>query len=132
LVAIEGTSTHIGEQDFWRGGAPSHLLVPMASRLCVLGKCCAGRGRAAEMPSGCCSCEQDNGLRICVEPPTGVVERAFEIARSGDVESITLLRQILIKEGYSNVAQVLAGRSLKLQLTRMITEATMTRPRRPL
>lgn len=67
-----------------------------------------------------------------MEPPTGVVERAFEIARSGDVESITLLRQILVKEGYSNVAQVLAGRSLKLQLTRMITEATMTRPRRPL
>jgi hypothetical protein len=60
----------------------------------------------------------------------GIVERAFEIARSGDVASITVLRGILVKEGYSNVAQVLAGRSLKLQLARMITEARMTKPGR--
>jgi hypothetical protein len=40
------------------------------------------------------------------------------------------LRGILVKEGYSNVAQVLAGRSLKLQLARMITEARMTKPGR--
>ena len=66
-----------------------------------------------------------------MELPTGIVERAFEIARSGDIANITLLRQILVKEGYSNVSQVLAGRSLKLQLMRMITEAAMTKTRRP-
>lgn len=65
-----------------------------------------------------------------MEQRTGIVERAFEIARSGDVASVTILRTILVKEGYSNVAQVLAGRSLKLQLVRMITEATMAKPGR--
>lgn len=63
------------------------------------------------------------------EPRTGIVERAFEIAKSGDVASITILRQILTKEGYPNIAQVMAGRSLKLQLTRMITEARMAKQR---
>ena len=58
-----------------------------------------------------------------VEQRAGIVERAFEIAKSGDATNIMTLRTILAKEGYSNVAQVLAGRSLKLQLMRMITEA---------
>ena len=65
-----------------------------------------------------------------MEQRTGIVERAFEIARSGDVASITILRSVLVKEGYSNVAQVLAGRSLKLQLARMITEAAMAKAKR--
>jgi hypothetical protein len=64
-----------------------------------------------------------------MEPRTGIVERAFEIAKSGDVASITALRQVLSKEGYPNIAQVMAGRSLRLQLTRMITEARMARQR---
>jgi hypothetical protein len=65
-----------------------------------------------------------------VEQRAGIVERAFEIARSGAAADVRILRAMLVKEGYSNVAQVLAGRSLKLQLTRMITEATMAKPGR--
>jgi hypothetical protein len=62
-----------------------------------------------------------------VEQRAGIVERAFEIAKSGSAANITALRTILSKEGYSNVAQVLGGRSLKLQLIRMITEAQMAK-----
>ena len=63
-----------------------------------------------------------------MEPRAGIVERAFQIARSGDVANITALRMVLTAEGYSNSAQVLAGRSIKLQLARMITEARAGRP----
>ena len=62
-----------------------------------------------------------------MEQRTGIVERAFEIARSGTVADIRVLRAALVQEGYSNVAQVLAGRSLKQQLTRMIAEAIMAK-----
>jgi len=75
-------------------------------------------------------CQRHHYLEDAVEQRTGIVERAFEIARSGDVASITILRSVLVKEGYSNVAQVLAGRSLKLQLARMITEAAMAKAKR--
>lgn len=67
---------------------------------------------------------------MTVEPRTSIVERAFEIARSGDVANIAALRNVLIQEGYTNAAQILGGRSLKLQLTRMITEATMAKSKR--
>jgi hypothetical protein len=56
-----------------------------------------------------------------------VVERAFEIAKSGKVANIPDLRKQLTVEGYSNNAQFLAGRSLSNQLTRMIAEARMTK-----
>jgi hypothetical protein len=56
-----------------------------------------------------------------------VVERAFEIAKSGKVANIPDLRKQLTAEGYSNNAQFLAGRSLSNQLTRMIAEARMTK-----
>lgn len=57
----------------------------------------------------------------------GVVERAFEIAKSGKAANIAELRKQLTAEGYSNNAQFLAGRSLSNQLTRMITEARMSK-----
>ena len=63
-----------------------------------------------------------------MESRTGIVERAFQIARSGDVANITSLRTVLTAEGYSNTAQVLAGRSIRLQLARMIAEARMGKP----
>ena len=66
---------------------------------------------------------------MTVEPRTSIVERAFEIARSGDVANIAALRNVLIEEGYANAAQILGARSLKLQLTRMITEAAMAKSR---
>ena len=71
-----------------------------------------------------------NDLRMTVEPRTSIVERAVEIARSGDVANIAALRNVLIEEGYTNAAQILGARSLKLQLTRMITEATMAKSKR--
>lgn len=56
-----------------------------------------------------------------------VVERAFEIAKSGKVATVADLRKQLTAEGYSNNAQFLTGRSLSNQLTRMIAEARMTK-----
>jgi len=65
-----------------------------------------------------------------VETRAGIVERAFEIARSGAVTNIGDLRRALAKEGYANVAQVLSGRSLKLQLMLLIADARKRKPMR--
>jgi hypothetical protein len=59
-----------------------------------------------------------------------VVERAFEIAKSGKVANTAELRKQLTAEGYANNAQFLAGRSLSNQLTRMIAEAKMAQANR--
>ena len=56
-----------------------------------------------------------------------VIERAFEISKSGKVANVADLRKQLTAEGYSNNAQFLAGRSLSNQLTRMIAEARMNK-----
>ena len=53
----------------------------------------------------------------------GVIERAFQIAKSGKVGNIKDLRTQLAEEGYSNVTVVLTGRSLRQQISRMIVEA---------
>ena len=45
------------------------------------------------------------------------------VAKSGGVATIGELRTKLTAEGYDNVKQTLSGRSLSLQLTRMIVEA---------
>jgi hypothetical protein len=58
-----------------------------------------------------------------MEERPSVVERAFQIARSGRVANIIELRELLTAEGYPNSAQSLAGRPISSQLTRMITEA---------
>ena len=65
-----------------------------------------------------------------MEQRASIVERAFEIARSGDVTDIRILRTMLIQEGYANADQSLGGRSLSLQLTRMITDASRAKARR--
>lgn len=62
-----------------------------------------------------------------LENRPSVVERAFQIAKSGKVANITDLRTQLAEEGYSNAVQALAGRSLANQLTRMITDARTPR-----
>jgi len=67
-------------------------------------------------------------LEDIVEPRAGIVERAFEIAKSGAVTNIGDLRRALTKEGYANVAQVLSGRSLKLQLMLLITDPRKIKP----
>jgi len=53
----------------------------------------------------------------------GVVQRAFEIAKSGTVADVDALNAQLAAEGYENCTQSLAGRSLQLQLVRMILES---------
>jgi hypothetical protein len=58
-----------------------------------------------------------------MEQRAGVVQRAFEIARSGKVAGIAALRSQLTEEHYVNNAQFLAGRSLRNQLARIIIEA---------
>jgi hypothetical protein len=56
----------------------------------------------------------------------GVIERAFQIAKSGKVGNIKELRLQLAGEGYSNVMSALTGRSLVQQISRMIVEAKAT------
>jgi hypothetical protein len=51
-----------------------------------------------------------------------IVERAFQIAKSGKVSSLSALRKQLTGEGYTNNAQILAGRSISSQLTRLIVQ----------
>ena len=51
-----------------------------------------------------------------------VIERAFQIAKSGAVSTVAELTAKLMAEGYANAGQILAGRSLSLQVTRMIAE----------
>jgi hypothetical protein len=62
-----------------------------------------------------------------MEERPGVIERAFQIAKSGDVASMAELRKKLSAEGYTNNASVLTGRSIVSQLSRMISEARMAR-----
>jgi hypothetical protein len=60
-----------------------------------------------------------------MEERPGVVQRAFQIARSGNVANMSALRKQLTAEHYTNNAQSLAGRSISNQLTRMIVAARM-------
>ena len=53
----------------------------------------------------------------------GVIERAFQIAKSGKVGNIKDVRTQLAGEGYSNVNMALTSRSLAQQISRMIIEA---------
>jgi hypothetical protein len=55
-----------------------------------------------------------------------VIERAFQVAKSGKVANIAELRAQLAGEGYSNVAMALTGRALAQQISRMIVEARAT------
>ena len=57
-----------------------------------------------------------------LEERPSVIERAFQIAKSGAVSTVAELTAKLMAEGYANAGQILAGRSLSLQVTRMIVE----------
>ncbi len=46
-----------------------------------------------------------------------LVERAFELANSGDCPSLTAVKRRLSKEGYSDVHASLDGRLLRTQIT---------------
>jgi len=56
-----------------------------------------------------------------------VVERAFQIAKSGKVANVSALQAQLADEGYPNGVQALAGRALSSQLMRMINESRIAR-----
>ena len=60
----------------------------------------------------------------------GIIERAFQIAKSGGVVNLQDVRTQLAREGYSNVSAALTGRSLGQQIARMITDARAA-PNRP-
>jgi len=62
-----------------------------------------------------------------VQQRPSVVERAFQIAKSGKVANVSALQAQLADEGYPNGAQALAGRALSSQLMRMITESRTAR-----
>jgi len=53
----------------------------------------------------------------------GVIERAFQLAKSGKVGNISDVRTQLAGEGYSNADIAVTGRSLAHQLSRMIVDA---------
>lgn len=52
-----------------------------------------------------------------------VVERAFQIAKSGSAANVADLCRQLLADGYDNAEQMLGSRSLAMKVTRMITEA---------
>jgi hypothetical protein len=52
----------------------------------------------------------------------GVVQRAFQIAKSGEVTSLAALHAQLNAECYLNSGQISAGRSVSLQLACIIVE----------
>ena len=53
-----------------------------------------------------------------------VIERAFQLAKSGKCESIAALREQLTREGYAN-ADAVRGTALVGRLKTMITAARM-------
>ena len=57
------------------------------------------------------------------EERPSVIERAFQIAKSGAAANVAELTEQMTAEGYDNAKQLLAGRSLALKVTRMIADA---------
>lgn len=47
---------------------------------------------------------------------SGLLERAFELAKSGQCRSVTHLGRQLEKEGYQNANSALSGKALRAQL----------------
>jgi hypothetical protein len=56
-----------------------------------------------------------------------IVQRAFEIAKSGTVANTTALQAQLTAEGYPNSVEILAGRTISMQLSRIIHEGRVGR-----
>lgn len=54
----------------------------------------------------------------------GTVERAFELARSGQYRTVNDIRAQLRKEGHSDVQQHLGGKLIRTQLRAIISGAT--------
>jgi hypothetical protein len=56
-------------------------------------------------------------------PDVSSLERAFQLARSGEVATIDDIKDKLRREGYDRAAVVNGGRVLTLQLRKLISEA---------
>jgi hypothetical protein len=56
-----------------------------------------------------------------------VLERAFQLARSGECRNVTAVRKRLIMEGYANVHSQLSGRGLVNQIHDICKKATARR-----
>lgn len=50
----------------------------------------------------------------------GIVERAFELARSGEFRTVNDITKKLYRENYDHVAQHLAGKTISRQLKTVI------------
>jgi hypothetical protein len=61
-------------------------------------------------------------------PRPTTLERAFELARSGDHAGPETLRRQLFSEGYYDARAQISGRSLRVQLTRICSEAASRGP----
>ena len=49
-----------------------------------------------------------------------IIERAFQLAQSGDCRSLTEIQQQLRREGFTRIPEHLHGRSIKNQLNRLM------------
>lgn len=58
----------------------------------------------------------------------GTVERAFQLARSGDCASLEDIRVLLAKEGYELVSAHLAGPTLRRALLQLCIDARKALP----
>jgi hypothetical protein len=64
-----------------------------------------------------------------MQPNLTAIERAFQLAKSGGVESVEDIRRALAKEGYS--VEYVQGRSVRHQLNGLIRDGiTAAKPRR--
>lgn len=51
---------------------------------------------------------------------TGIVERAFQLARDGGHESLQSLKRALQKEGYNQIDAYFSGAGLRTELARLM------------
>jgi hypothetical protein len=59
-----------------------------------------------------------------MDPHVSALERAFQLARSGEAATITGIKKMLKREGYESAAVVNGGRVLTGQLRKLIRDAS--------
>ncbi len=78
---------------------------------------------ALQRPSRSCKRRQkgvENGVLMF---ETGIIERAFELARSGRFKKVDEIQRALKREGYGRADGHLSGRLIRTQLRRACDEA---------
>jgi hypothetical protein len=56
-------------------------------------------------------------------PRPTISERAFQLARSGELPALTPIKAQLKREGYTNVESHFSGRALRQEVARLCAEA---------